>query len=73
MTQLAQQAYGWSMAEVDPEDDSIRRFIVRHYQYDPRRHERRHVVIAAFDNEREMWARMEEIGAGTGQRPAGHQ
>jgi hypothetical protein len=64
MTQLAQEAYGWSMAEVDPEDDSIRRFIVRHYRYDPHRHERRHVVVAAFENEREMWDCMEEIGAG---------
>src|ERR1700678_3332648 len=51
------------MAEVDPEDDSIRRFIVRHYRYDPERHERRHVVVAAFDHERELWARMEEIAA----------
>lgn len=51
------------MAEVDPEDDSTNRFIVKHYRYDPQRHERRHVVVAAFDNEREMWARMAEIGA----------
>jgi hypothetical protein len=51
------------MAEVDPEDDSIHRFIVRHYRYDPHRHERRHVVVAAFDNERQMWDCMEEIGA----------
>jgi hypothetical protein len=51
------------MAQVDPEDDSINRFIVWHYRYDPQRHERRHVVVAAFDNEREMWARMQEIGA----------
>lgn len=51
------------MAQVDPEDDSIKRFIVRHYRYDPQRRERRHVVVAAFDNEHEMWASMEEIGA----------
>ena len=51
------------MAQVDPEDDSINRFIVWHYRYDLQRHERRHVVVAAFDNEREMWARMQEIGA----------
>jgi hypothetical protein len=42
------------VAEVDPDDDSIRRFIVRHYRYDPDRHERRHVVVAAFDSEREF-------------------
>lgn len=44
------------MARVNPDDDSIRRFIVRHYRYDPERHERRHVMIAAFDNEREFEA-----------------
>jgi hypothetical protein len=41
------------MARVDPADDSIERFIVRHYRYDPQRRERRHVVVAAFDNEQE--------------------
>jgi hypothetical protein len=51
------------MAQVDPEDDSIRRFLVRHYRYDPQRHERRQVVVAAFDNEREMLAGIGEIGA----------
>lgn len=51
------------MAQVDPEDDTINRFIVRHYRYDPQRHERRHVVVAAFNNENEMWVRMQEIAA----------
>jgi hypothetical protein len=41
---------------VDPEDDSIERFIVCHYRYDPQRRERRHVVVAAFDSEREFQA-----------------
>ncbi|GAB3077604.1 hypothetical protein [Pedococcus soli] len=49
------------MARVDAEDDSIRRFVVRHYRYDPARHERRHVVVAAFDNEREFTALLESI------------
>lgn len=48
------------MAQVDPDDDSIQRFIVRHYRYDPERRERRHVVVAAFDNEPEFQARMQE-------------
>ena len=39
--------------EVDPGDDSIKRYIVRLYTYDPARHERRHVVVAAFDNDAE--------------------
>jgi hypothetical protein len=51
------------MAQVDPADDSIERFIVRHYRYDPERRERRHVVVAAFDNEPEYQARMQEVGA----------
>jgi hypothetical protein len=45
------------MAQVDPADDSIKRFIVRHYRYDPERRERRHVVVAAFDNEPEYQVR----------------
>lgn len=44
------------MAEVDPEDDSIERYVVRHYRYDPQRSERRHVVVATFDNEQEFEA-----------------
>lgn len=44
------------MARVDSEDDSLRRYIVRHYRYDPERHVRRHVVVAAFDSEREYKA-----------------
>jgi hypothetical protein len=55
--------YGWFMAQVDPEDDSIQRFIVRHYRYDPERRERRHVVIAAFDSEAEYQARLQSEAA----------
>ncbi|MHB1818323.1 MAG: hypothetical protein ACYCO9_09855 [Streptosporangiaceae bacterium] len=39
---------------VDPGDDTIARYIVRQFRYDPERRERRHVVVAAFDNEREF-------------------
>ena len=56
------------MAEVDPKDDTIRRFVVSHYRYDPSRRERRHVVVAAFDNEREFLARFEQIRAEIEQR-----
>jgi hypothetical protein len=58
----------WSVARVDPEDDNIRRFIVRHYRYDPARRERRHVVVAAFDNEPEFLACIERVRAEIGQR-----
>ena len=51
------------MARVDPGDDSIERFIVRHYRYDPQRRERRHVVVAAFDNEPEFRACMQDVHA----------
>jgi hypothetical protein len=56
-------SYPPAVARVDPEDDSICRFVVRHYRYDPDRHERRHVVVAAFDNKREFAACMEETAA----------
>lgn len=58
----------WSVARVDPENDNIRRFIAHHYRYDPARRERRHVVVAAFDNELEFLACVECVGAEIGQR-----
>jgi hypothetical protein len=48
------------MAEVDPEDDTIERFIVRNYAYDPMRRERRQIEVAAFDNEADMLKRLRE-------------
>lgn len=41
---------------VDADDDSIRRYIVRLYAIDNTRRERRHQVVAAFDNEAEAMA-----------------
>jgi hypothetical protein len=55
--------YRWAVPRVDPEDDSIERFIVRHYRYDSQRRERRHVVVAAFDNELEYGACIESVQA----------
>jgi hypothetical protein len=49
------------MASVDPADDSVRRFIVRRYAYDPSRHERRHIVVAAYDNEEEFKVRIDRL------------
>ena len=48
------------MATVDPDDDSIERWVVHHYRYDPARRERRNVVIGAFDNEPEFMAFIHE-------------
>lgn len=39
---------------MDPDDDDIERYVVRRYAYDSQRHERRHQVVAAFDNEAEF-------------------
>jgi hypothetical protein len=43
------------MPKIDPDDDRLHRYVVRHYRYDSERRERRHVVVAAFDNRREFW------------------
>jgi hypothetical protein len=49
------------VARVDPGDDTIKRYLVRHYRYDPQRRERRHVVVAAFDDEQEFRACMDSV------------
>jgi hypothetical protein len=51
------------VAKVDPDDDSIYRWVVQHYRYDPDRRERRHVVVAAFDNPNEFHTDIEERAA----------
>jgi hypothetical protein len=51
------------VAKVDPDDDSIYRWVVRHYRYDSDRRERRHVVVAAFDNAEEFHADIERRAA----------
>ena len=42
------------MSAVDPDDDSVARWVVQHYRYDSTRNERRNVVVAAFDNQEEF-------------------
>ena len=49
------------MTGVDPDDDSIRRYVVRRYTYDPQRRERRHRVVAAFDSEAEFMGLIHEL------------
>ncbi len=58
------------MASVDPEDDTIRRFVALHYRYDPARHERRDVVVAAFEKEHELVAFLSTESAGLQARQA---
>ena len=51
------------MTRVDPDNDDIRRYVVRRYAYDLQRRERRHQVVAAFDNKREFQALFDEASA----------
>lgn len=61
------------MSKVDPNDDTIRRWVIHHYRYDPVRNQRRYVVVAAFDSAREYEREFDrysdqvqaEIAAGT--------
>ena len=46
------------MGAVDPDDDSIHRYIVLHYRFDPSRNERRNVAVAAFDTQAEFFAEL---------------
>jgi len=58
------------VARVDAGEDSIRRFVVRHYRYDPARRERRHVVVAAFDNQGEFERCLQAVSADIDRRRA---
>jgi len=40
--------------KVDPDDDTIQRYVAWHYRYDPDRRCRRNVVVAAFDDAAEF-------------------
>lgn len=51
------------MAQVDPDDDSVARFVVQHHRFDPRRNQRRNVVVAAYDNEPEFRSAVDELSA----------
>ena len=41
------------MGIVDPGDDTVQRFVVLHYRFDPARGQRTDVTVAAFDDEGE--------------------
>ena len=61
------------MSDVDPNDDSIWRWLLQHHRFDPDRCERRSVVVAAYDTAAEFEAALAaydhrltaEIEAGT--------
>lgn len=52
------------MSAVDPYDDSLRRWVLEHYRFDPRRRQRRNVVVAAYDDQREFESAMKDYDIG---------
>jgi hypothetical protein len=56
-------SYALRVARVHPDDDSIDRWVVYHYRYDPDRGERRNVAVAAYDNPSEFHGDIEERAA----------
>lgn len=56
------------MAPVDPDDDTIYRFVVLHFRSDPERNQRRQVAVAAFDNGEEGMAELERLAVELAQR-----
>ena len=48
------------MAQIDPQDESLDRWIVQRFRYDPDRRERRHVTEVAFDDRNEFEAYIDE-------------
>ena len=50
-------------SNIDPNDDSIDRWIIWHYRYDPERRERRNIAIAAFDNLRAFMKCFKRVSA----------
>jgi hypothetical protein len=60
------------MARIDADNDDLMRYVVHRYAYGPQRRERRHQIVAAFDNEREWGAFLDQAAAQLGQdRAAG--
>jgi len=49
------------MAEVDPNNEAIRRYTVRHHKFDPDTNHFRWFNIKSFDNEAEMTELMNQI------------
>ena len=57
-------AYRWGMPEVDPDDDTIWRWVVFQRRFDPARREHRDVPVAAYDNAAEFERELERYSAG---------
>lgn len=50
------------MVQIDPDDDSVWRWVIQHYRLDPQRRERRNVGVAAYDNEAEFQSELRKYG-----------
>ncbi|MGN6330209.1 MAG: hypothetical protein ACTHOD_00970 [Motilibacteraceae bacterium] len=48
---------------MDPDDESIARYVVQRYRFDPERHERRNVTEVAFDDAAEFEAYLRDAAA----------
>jgi hypothetical protein len=61
------------VAQANDEDDTVWRWVIYHYRFDPALRQRRNVVVAAYDNESQFRAELDrhaelirsEIAAGT--------
>ncbi|MGN6242304.1 MAG: hypothetical protein ACTHQ3_01350 [Motilibacteraceae bacterium] len=51
------------MARVDPDDESVERYVVQRYRFDPQRRERRNVTEVAFDDVEEFETYLREAAA----------
>jgi hypothetical protein len=51
------------MARVDPNDDSVPRWVVSHYRYDPDQRERTWIDVVAFDSQDEFESYIDEATA----------
>ena len=61
---LARHAVHYSdVISVDPDDDSLMRYVIWHYHFDVARRERRNVTVAAYDNESEYNGELQRLQA----------
>lgn len=52
-----------AVAEIDPDDDTLHRYVLHWYRYDLERRERRNTAVAAYDDEREFTRHFDELRA----------
>lgn len=52
-----------AVGAIDCDDDGVKRFVVRRYAFDPVRRERRHIVVAVVDNNREFERLIQRLSA----------